>query len=90
MTRRKKPKDPTVNIRMRRYRERLKAHERRPTITVGPTVTEAMTKLGLLTEGDLENNERLGKVCEMTLKTWAEDRDKWYEQVFTRNTIDRK
>jgi hypothetical protein len=81
-----KPKDLTVVIRMRRYQARLQAHERRPCVTVGPTITNLMIELELLDPNDLENSQRLGKACETALAMWAEDRAKWLERHFTHKT----
>jgi len=87
----RKPQDRTAAQRMRDLRAREDAHQRRPTITVGPDVTTVQVELGMLSKDDLENNQRLGKACEEALKMWAEDRAKWLERHFvTRNTAGRR
>jgi hypothetical protein len=85
-----KPKDRTVTVRMKRYRSRLEVHERRPCITIGPTITNVLVDAGLLKESELEDRECLGRACETALQMWVDDRAKWLERHFTRNTTGRK
>jgi hypothetical protein len=88
MPRRKpKPKDRTVNLRMKRYRARGKVHERRPIITVGHAITDLMIDLELLDRSELENNPRLGEACEKALQMWVEDRAKWLERHFVTRSL---
>ena len=77
---------------MRRYRERLKVHERRPTITVRHPITDVMIELEMLDHSELENNARLAQASEKALWMWAEDRRKWLERHYdvTRSLTARK
>jgi hypothetical protein len=88
----RRPKDRTAAQRMRDLRAREETHERCPIVKgIGPPITDTMIAVGLLTEAELENNERLGQACKAALLMWSEDRAKWLERHFvTRNTAGRK